>query len=221
VLAKIHAINARRPWLPVRGWILQQIIKLAFVGSLQEDVALIADSDVVLIRELNASSFLQNGSVRFYRLPDGVHSGMANHLLWHDCARRLLGLSSIASSTLPDYVSAFVAWSPAIVRRIQGQIAKISGIDWASSIAQQLHFSECVLYGAYVDNLGAASDRAVIGADTLCRSYWSDEPLTELEAENFVASVERRDLAILLQSKSHTPLPLRRRIVEMVAQRAE
>src|SRR5216684_2807077 len=43
-------VNLRRPFPPVRGWILQQLIKLAAVAASEDDVVLVADSDVRFVR---------------------------------------------------------------------------------------------------------------------------------------------------------------------------
>ncbi len=46
-LPRITAVNLARPWPPVRGWILQQILKLDAASRIDADVVLIIDSDVV------------------------------------------------------------------------------------------------------------------------------------------------------------------------------
>jgi Family of unknown function (DUF6492) len=43
-------VNLGRPFPPVRGWIQQQVIKLAAVAASEDDVVLIADSDVEFFR---------------------------------------------------------------------------------------------------------------------------------------------------------------------------
>ena len=43
-------INLRRPFPPVRGWIQQQVIKLAAIAASDDDVVLTVDSDVEFIQ---------------------------------------------------------------------------------------------------------------------------------------------------------------------------
>ena len=43
-------INLGRPFPPVRGWILQQVVKLAAVAASEDDVVLVVDSDVEFVR---------------------------------------------------------------------------------------------------------------------------------------------------------------------------
>jgi hypothetical protein len=39
-------VNVRRPYPPVRGWITQQIIKLAAAAQIETEVVLLGDSDI-------------------------------------------------------------------------------------------------------------------------------------------------------------------------------
>src|SRR5258708_2892074 len=55
----------RRPFPPVRGWIQQQVIKLAAVAASEDDAVLIADSDVEFFRRFTAETFVRDGKVRF------------------------------------------------------------------------------------------------------------------------------------------------------------
>jgi hypothetical protein len=226
-LSRIHSlarselfVSARRPWLPVRGWVLQQIIKLSAVGVMEADVVLLADSDVVFIRPLDVSDFLRGGAVRFYRLPDGVTPALPRHMAWHESARRLLGLPPPPPDPHPDYVTSFVAWDPAIVRCIQERIAATSGLDWASAIAGEIDVSEWTIYGAYIDHLGRDKDRSFTTSATSCHSYWGTMPLASSDAESFVEAIGPDDVAILIQSKSLTPLDVRRKIAEAAERRA-
>jgi hypothetical protein len=79
---RIAAVNIRRPWPPLRGWILQQIVKMALVRELDEDVTLLIDSDVILARPLTESIFRRDIDVRLYRLPNGLNPTMTRHLAW-------------------------------------------------------------------------------------------------------------------------------------------
>jgi hypothetical protein len=213
-------VNARRPWPPIRGWILQQIVKISAVGAMEADVVLLVDSDVALIRPLHPEDFLRDGVVRFYRLADGVTPALPRHMAWHDSARRLLGLPAPQPGARPDYVTSFVAWDPRIVRRLQRRIAAVAGADWASAVGGEADISEWTIYGTYVDRLGSDRDRSFVASDTLCHCHWDTEPLTSADAESFVASIRPDDVAILIQSKSGTPLDVRRRVVEAARQSA-
>src|SRR5689334_11910448 len=57
-------VNLKSPWPPVRGWIQQQVLKLAGVAASNEDAVLVADSDVEFIRPFSAETFVRDGAVR-------------------------------------------------------------------------------------------------------------------------------------------------------------
>jgi hypothetical protein len=63
-------MNLGRPFPPVRGWILQQVIKLAAVAASGDDAVLVVDSDVEFVRPFTAEMFVRDGRVRFFRKPN-------------------------------------------------------------------------------------------------------------------------------------------------------
>lgn len=206
-------INLRRPWPPIRGWILQQILKLSAVGSMDADAVIMLDSDVVLINEVRPWHLIRDGAVRLYRKPNSVSSQMTNHTSWHEGARRILGIQHSPSDQIADYVSSFVVWDPSIVRAIQRRIELVNSTSWPSVLASELRLSEWTIYGAYVDFLGTQKDRSFASDASLCLSHWDTKALSRDDIENFVASVDSSDLAILVQSTSGTPLDVRAEII--------
>lgn len=218
--AKVEAINLRRPWPPVRGWVLQQIIKLAVTSRIDADVVLIADSDITLIRPVHVDDFLRGESVRFYRKPGGITTEMTRHSAWHIVANRLLGIDAQPEDATTDYVSSFQAWDPKIVGKLQNRIRDTATDDWRSAIARELHFSEFILYGVYVDRMGTALERSFTSTETLCRSHWDPIPLDRAGADRFVESIGPDDVAIQIQSASHTPADVRRYILAAATERA-
>src|SRR3954454_13419078 len=83
-------INLCRPLPPVRGWILQQVIKLAAVAACEEeDVVLVVDSDIEFLRPFTVDTFASNGVVRFYRKPGAIDKQLPRHMIWHRAARLL------------------------------------------------------------------------------------------------------------------------------------
>jgi hypothetical protein len=202
--ARIAAINVRRPFTPIRGWILQQVLKITLAGRLESQAVIVVDSDVVVVRPLSVDTFVRDGSVRFYRRADGTHEDLKRHVLWHNVSRKMLGVPA-ASPPLPDYVSSFMVWDPAIVRAIESRVVEHTGRPWASVIAAQRHFSEWTLYGTYVDEIAPASARSFVADTTLCLSYWLHSPLDSEGAVEFARQLNAEDVAVLVQSKSGTP----------------
>ena len=200
--------NLGRPFPPVRGWIKQQVVKLAAVAASEEDVVLVADSDVEFFRPFNAEMFVQNGTVRFFCKPNQIDKQLPRHMIWHRVARELLGLPP-AEPPYADYISSPLAWDPMIVRRILARVTATTGRPWPTAIAGQLHFSECVLYGVFVDCVIGAPANSFASDDSLCLLYWKQTPLNLDSAAHFIRGVRPTDIAAVIQSKSRTPLAVR------------
>jgi hypothetical protein len=203
-------ISARRPYPPVRGWVMQQVVKLAAAAQLGADVLLLADSDVLFVRPLTEESFRADGRLRFYRVDGAVDARLPRHLIWHDVARRLLGLPPAGEPPLPEYISAFNVWDRRVVLKLRDRVEAVTHRPWLDAIASQLHVSEFVLYGVFVDEvLGPSAN--VFGAESmLCHSYWNTTPLTRVDATRFVQALGPDDVAVMLSAKSRTPLDVRR-----------
>jgi len=201
-------INLARPFPPIRGWILQQVVKLAAIAASEDNVALVVDSDVEFIRPFAAENFIRDGNVRFFCKPNQIDERLPRHMTWHRVARALLGLPP-ADPPYPDYISSYLAWNPFIVRQMLARVAVTTGCPWPTAIAGQLDFSECVLYGVFVDSVCGAPANSFASDDALCVSYWEHAPLDTVGAADFIRGVRPTDVAAMISSKSLTPPAVR------------
>ena len=201
--ARVKAINTRRPWPPIRGWILQQIIKLEAATRVDADVIAVIDSDVVVIRDVSQSTFIRDRSVRLYRKPGAITAGMDRHARWEGAASRLLG-TPIADDHA-DYIAGLITWDPSAVAGCLARIERVTGSNWPSAVGSELHFSEFVLYGSFVHELGTAAQNGFVSDRTLCHSYWDPSPLSMVDAVRFIDELPDDDVAVHVQSNSRTP----------------
>jgi hypothetical protein len=200
-------LNLRRPWLPVRGWVVQQIMKMAGAAALDARAVLIVDSDAVLVREATVDELTHEGRLRHYRKDGAVTEDMKRHVLWHNVARRVLGLPSVAEPPLPDYVSPICVWDPIVVRSLLARIEDATGRYWVDAVAGQLHVSEFVVYGVFVDEvLGGMAPRD----DDLCHNYYERVPLGRPDAFAFADQLPPNALGAMISSHSRTHLDVRR-----------
>jgi hypothetical protein len=213
--ARIAAVSRRRPLRPVRGWLMQQALKLAAAQRSDADVLLLLDSDVVLFRPVRTAMLRTGGVARFYRKPAAVDASMQSHVQWHAQSRGLLGLPP-GDLPAPDYVSSLAVWDPRIVRQLLARVEEVSGGHWMDTVTRQPSFSEWTLYGIYVDEFCPAAARLATDS-SLCNSYWTAAPLTPEHIGEFVAQTRPEDVAILIQSKSSTPIEVRRAVVQLAA----
>ena len=204
-------VNLSLPFPPVRGWILQQVIKLAAIAASEDDAVLVVDSDAVFVRPFTAEMFVQGGTVRFFCKPNEIGKELPRHMTWHRVARQLLELPP-AEPPYPDYISSPLAWDPVLVRRMLARVEATTGCPWATAIAGQLDFSECVLYGVFVDGVMGAPANSFVSENSLCLVYWENTPLDPDSAENFIRRIRPADIAVVIQSKSRTPPAVREAI---------
>ncbi|AYG03183.1 DUF6492 family protein [Gryllotalpicola protaetiae] len=202
--ARIAAINLRRPWPPLRGWVIQQLAKLAAASAVEDGVIVFLDSDAELIRPIDASTFSRtDGTVRFYRKPDAVTDETSRHMGWHRVARELIGTQPLPGPR-PDFIAGLVTWNPAIVRACLAEIENVTGRRWVEAVGGRRDFSEYQLYGEFLDEFGTSAQTAFTSDDPLCHSHWEPRPMTQLEARAFVDSIRPDDVAIHVQSNSDT-----------------
>jgi Family of unknown function (DUF6492) len=206
--ARIAAVNLRRPLRPIRGWVMQQALKMEACRRVDADALLLLDSDVVLVRPVDTAALSQDGRIRLYRRPAAVDARLPQHMQWHEVSRKLLGLPP-PRFPAPDYVSSLSAWDPGVLRAMLARIEHVTGRHWMDAVTAQPSFSEWTLYGVFAEEFMPD----VAGATTessLCHSYWKAVPLTAQGAAEFVAGIGPQDIAILIQSKSRTPMAVRR-----------
>jgi hypothetical protein len=202
-------LNLGRPFPPVRGWILQQVVKLAAVAAAEDDVVLVVDSDVEFVRPFAAEMFVRDGQVRFYRRPNQIDERLPRHMIWHRVARVLLGLRPV-EPPFTDYIpSSLVAWDPRVVKRMLARVTAATGRPWPTAIAGQLHFSEWTLYGVFVDEVSGAPANSFASEDQFCLCYWQPSPLDLDRVADFIRGVRPTDVAAMISAKSRTPLAVR------------
>lgn len=200
-------VNLSRPFPPIRGWILQQIVKLGAVASAKDDVVVLVDSDIEFIRPFSAETFVHNGTVRFFRDSGQIDESLSRHKLWHEGARKLLGLPP-PKPPFTDYISSLLAWDPTIVQKMLTRVEATTGVPWTTAIGSQLHFSEWTLYGVFIDEVLGAPP--FVSDDALCLNYWDPIPLDEDRSTALIEKLRPTDIAAMISAKSHTSLTARR-----------
>lgn len=193
-------INRSHPWPPVRGWIAQQLIKLSASATLKADAVLLVDSDMVMVAPTDIESFRKDGLLEMYRNPGAIHSGLPRHRVWLESARALLGLDPPETGTLTDYICWPCVWDPEIVRATLQRVEDVSGRPWQSAIGSQLHFSEMMLYGTYVDEVQGGPPAATSRMKSV--NYSDEVPLNGAEITRMLHGAPADVLSVMISAKS-------------------
>jgi hypothetical protein len=190
-----------RGW-PIRGWLLQQLIKLAVAAQLTADVIVHADSDVVLVRPFSTSSVVdEDGRVRLYSLPDYIDDRLPNHVLWHRSAEKLLGIPP-RGLPLPDFISSLVPWKRASAVALLEHIENHTGSHWLRAVSAAWHVSEHTLYGRFAQDVVGEGPGGFVWSPSLCQDYYKDVPLAAAELEALLDRLDPQEFAVSLTAKA-------------------
>ncbi len=185
--------------LPLRGWHIQQLLKMTAPTVIDEDILLYADSDVVFLKPFDMSRLGADGHVRLFRKPGGVRPDMANHVKWTNGAASLLGLPQ-PSLPAHDYITNLVCWTNANARQLLRHIEAASGRSWISSVTAGRAFSEWIIYGQFVnDVLGERSGHQATDSE-LVKTWWFSHEVGSGMLDPGSLVMERDEVAIGVQS---------------------
>jgi hypothetical protein len=201
--------------LPVKGWLVQQVVKISSASVVEEPTIVNMDSDTQFVRDVTEELFHRDGETRLYRLPDGITPGMI-HVKMHRNVSRLLGIRSGDPPT-DDYVGNVISWDREIVLAMCAYIERTTGRPWYVGFARARMVSEYFTYGLYVDK--------VVGIEKLplyhderawCHTYWGPQPLPASDVESFVAALPPDDVAFSIEGYTGTDPEVARAAVELV-----
>lgn len=206
----LHALDdplsgfKRRIWLswrtrPLRGWHVQQLRRIGIAGHVSQDALVFCDSDVVFLKPFDCGRFWQDGKLRLLRHDNALdRPQLADQRQWSVNAGSLLGIREPAMSS-HDYISTVIAWRRSTVEDMCRRIEAVSGRDWVSAIASKRKFSECMIYGRYVDEVCGGKGHFVNDTE-YCRVQWFGSAMTDAELDAFVRAMEPQQVAICMQS---------------------
>lgn len=208
----------RRVWLslrtkPLRGWHVQQMRRIAVAAHVPQEVLVYVDSDVAFLKPFDCGVFQQEGKVRLFRRSDPRAGWLpGNHDVWWQNAAEVLGIASPVASP-NDYISTLIAWRGSTVRKMCARIEATQGKGWVDVLGSVRKFSECMLYGRFVDEV-LNGEGHFHGAEEFCRVHWLGKALSDAEFRDFVAGMSPEQVAIGMQSFIGTDLGRIRRLAE-------
>lgn len=187
---------------PARGWLVQQLVKLAACREVAADVIVHADSDVALVRPFDAKSLVDaDGRVRLYRAPDRVHESMPAHIRWHRTAERLLALDP-SPIPLPDYITSLVVWRRENAAALLDFLDRRFRRSWMRVISSAWDFSEYILYGRFVSDVLGEDSAQFATASSLCRDYWGRDPLSETQIADLLKGISEEQVGLSITAKA-------------------
>lgn len=201
--------RGRRYWwapglgLPIYGWHLQQLRKIAMTLAQSSDRVMCVDSDNCFVRPLDLAQIAHAPKVEHFVREGEIGEALPNHAVWRQNAYRLLGLP-VPPLPGDDFIGHMIVWDRETVRSIVARIEKTSGSVWWRAIARRRHFSEYLIYGAAVSAEPDLASRHERTSLSRCLSYWSGPALDEAGIASFIDKLEPHQSAIAIQSHIQT-----------------
>jgi hypothetical protein len=218
---KVYSQNLIKPWwllripfkikghnfwmspftLPVRGWIMQQVIKLGVFEVLDEQVFLCLDSEAFFVKPFNPSVLFKNEKVMMVRHEE--YWDWPNTVKYNDSAKKLLKLPEhiILNNR---YMSVQFIFRKDILMKLSTLLKKNSVFrSWKIPLFNRVRLSEYTLYGVFVDEvLGIENTLHYPGQEFLIKyigpkSYGHDLSRLEEFLDKYV--IEKNEVGMLLQ----------------------
>jgi hypothetical protein len=205
-----RSIWFNRRGLPVRGWIAQQMLKIAAANAIEADRLVYADSDVAFIRRFAIADLEIDGRPGLLDVPP-VNKQAVD---WSNVACHLLGLDP---ATVParSHVGNMIVWRRDNALAMQRAIEDARGMDWQQAVARAVSFSEYTLYGCFVRaRLGYAAAGQVPSDVPLIKASWGVDLSTPSAVGNLFADLDPRTIGVMAHSKDRVDLRMMRQELE-------
>ncbi len=220
----LHAVRdpaslfSRHLWLsfrtmPLRGWHVQQLRRMAIAEHVKGDALLYCDSDVVFLRDFDCSGLWLEEGLRFFRRENVLQDPkLGKQRRWMANADQALGLGD-AGNCQNDYIATVIAWRRETLAAMCRHIEELHGRHWVEVIAASRDFSECMLYGRFVDGVLNGAGHSPTD-DGLCHIYWYGPSPGDGDLARFVDHMTPGQVAIGLQSFIGTDIASIRRLIK-------
>ena len=189
-------VSGRAP--PARGWITQQIRKMAMPRISNADILINVDSDVVFVRPFAVDLLMREDRLALFQV-DFENEQIRN---WSRIAGRLLGCAP--PSVTQNHVGMLIPWWRESVDQMLASIEAKQHLPWQIAVARQRTFSEYVTYGVHAHSVtGLAAAHHFADDRALVQTSWDKPTDTPSALSDLFASVCAQTVAVMVHSKDN------------------
>ena len=196
----------------VKGWILQQLLKLEMTRTAPERAVMHVDSDVFFVRDFDASAAFPEGKPHFFRAVGKTTN--PRHAVWIDTAAALLGAADRVDYAT-HYIENCVLWDRPTLARMLERIEAVQGESFADALIGIKEFSEYYVYGCFVDWIEGREGLSAMPRP-FCRTFWPEGDRLDYDADREIAALGPQHLAMAVQSTFGIPPVERAAVFERV-----
>ncbi len=224
-IKRVPFLNKKNLWLsyktlPLRGWLVQQIIKLSAARYTTEETIVFVDSDVIFVRPFDLNSFVKEGQVRLFKVDNGNVENIKNAANWDRATNHLIGLSDVEHPH--NYVGQIITWKRDNLLKLYQHIEDSTGKNWLTALCGSLHLSEYHLYGNFIDCILQERSGHFYDDSHICHQYWDDVSMSKEQLQAFFAEIPPTCIAVMLSAKADMTLSPEeyQNLVDLVPDRA-
>ncbi|MDX2483197.1 MAG: DUF6492 family protein [Pseudodonghicola sp.] len=195
----------------VRGWMIQQILKIEASRRCTSRAVMHVDSDVFFIRRLaTTDAFDAEGRTRFFHAPEA--GAIAAHRPWVEAAAQCLGIP-VPAGFATHYIENCVLWSTDMARQMIAHIEAAHGRPYHEVLLRHGTISEYFIYGLYADLI--AQDQGLAAeTESYCNSFWPVTADAPFDVDLAIAQMTPKQCAMAVQSTHDFPVAERARSFE-------
>lgn len=194
----------------VRGWMLQQLLKIEMSRRAEQRAVMHVDSDVCFIRPAGAEMAFEGGKTRAFRAIGATKNPL--HKPWITAASDYLGIPPETES-LKHYIENCVIWDSDVARAMVTQIETTLGHPYYQAILAAPTMSEYYLYGIFAETFGHCETLNIADV-SVCQSYWPPSEDVPVEAHMLQSGLMDHHRAVAVQSTHALPLAQRKALYE-------
>jgi len=153
---------------------------------------------------------VRDDKLMLFRAP-GAGNDPAQHR-WHRTAANVLGLPE-REYFGASYIGSISAWRRDHLFELYERIQHTTGQNWFAALARQMHLSEYILYGIFVEFVLGEKSRHYFDAPDICHISWDYPMKTEADLERFFAEVRPQHVAFMLASNLGFPVSKYRSLI--------
>lgn len=188
--------------LPVRGWILQQVVKLAVAEAIDADAFVFADSEVYFVRPWNVNTLWEEDRLRLFRTRrSGELLTSWRYGNWYRTAAQFAGVSN-QELIMGAYIAQLASWRREHVLGLLRTIEQVTNKPWKRALLSRQDLSEFICYGAYIDHRlngeGHFSDDR-----ELTLSSWHFPIKSVEDIPGFLQTIQAYHVGVHIQSNLH------------------
>lgn len=137
--------------LPVRGWIIQQVVKLGIFEVLDEDVFLCLDSEAFFFRPFDPASLFRDDRVMLVSHDEPWD--WVNAKIYYQAAVKLLDIHP-EDTHLKRYMSVQFVFRKDVLVKLAERVKQHTWCrSWKMPLFNMIRFSEYTLYGIFVEKV--------------------------------------------------------------------